>query len=71
MVELSSVRTLSVCAVAGPPALQAKLSCQRVEEHGTGGSRKFSIKKQTHRLFDTLNVNGTVLAPGARRIKEA
>lgn len=71
MVELSRVTTLSVCAVAGPPVLQAKLSCQRVEEHGTGGSRKFSIKKRTHLRFDTLNMNWTVLAPGARRIKEA
>lgn len=47
------------------------MSCQRVEEHGTGGSRKFSIKKRTHLRFDTLNMNWTVIAPGARRIKEA
>ncbi|XP_019499704.1 PREDICTED: NKG2D ligand 4-like, partial [Hipposideros armiger] len=46
MVVLSRVRMTSVCGIAGPPTLQARMSCQCQAERCTGASWQFSFNGQ-------------------------
>ncbi|XP_047625908.1 retinoic acid early transcript 1E-like [Phacochoerus africanus] len=54
----------------GPPRLQAKLCCQLEAERGTAASWHFSFDGQTALLLDAMDVNWTVVNPGATGIKE-
>lgn len=60
----------SVCGIAGPPTLQAKMCCQHESEGYTGASWQFSFNRKTALLFDTTNMNWTVTDSEARCIKE-
>uniref|UniRef100_A0A671FIZ6 MHC class I-like antigen recognition-like domain-containing protein n=1 Tax=Rhinolophus ferrumequinum TaxID=59479 RepID=A0A671FIZ6_RHIFE len=54
----------------GPPTLQAKTCCQREAEGCTGAFWQFSFNRKAALLFDTMNMNWTVIDPEARGIKE-
>lgn len=54
----------------GPPALQAKLSCEREAQRGTGASWEFSINGHRALLFDAMSGKWSAINPGARGIKE-
>ena len=56
--------------IAGPPALDIQLCCQREAERCTTASWRFNINGQTALLFDAMNMTWTIMNPGARGIKE-
>uniref|UniRef100_A0A4X1VRU5 NKG2D ligand 4-like n=1 Tax=Sus scrofa TaxID=9823 RepID=A0A4X1VRU5_PIG len=60
----------SVCGVAGAPQLQAKLCCQLEAERVTAASWDFSLDGQTALLLDAMDMNWTLVNPGATGIKE-
>uniref|UniRef100_A0A4X1VRU0 MHC class I-like antigen recognition-like domain-containing protein n=1 Tax=Sus scrofa TaxID=9823 RepID=A0A4X1VRU0_PIG len=54
----------------GAPRLQAKLCCQLEAERVTAASWHFSLDGQTALLLDAMDMNWTVVNPGATGIKE-
>lgn len=59
-----------MCGVAGAPRLQAKLCCQLEAERVTAASWHFSLDGQTALLLDAMDMNWTLVNPGATGIKE-
>uniref|UniRef100_A0A8C3VJS9 MHC class I-like antigen recognition-like domain-containing protein n=1 Tax=Catagonus wagneri TaxID=51154 RepID=A0A8C3VJS9_9CETA len=57
-------------ATKGPPRLQAKLCCQREAETCTAASWHFSLDGQTALLLDAMDMNWTIVNPGAAGTKE-
>uniref|UniRef100_A0A4X1VR49 NKG2D ligand 4-like n=1 Tax=Sus scrofa TaxID=9823 RepID=A0A4X1VR49_PIG len=54
----------------GAPQLQAKLCCQLEAERVTAASWDFSLDGQTALLLDAMDMNWTLVNPGATGIKE-
>uniref|UniRef100_A0A8D1IYY3 MHC class I-like antigen recognition-like domain-containing protein n=1 Tax=Sus scrofa TaxID=9823 RepID=A0A8D1IYY3_PIG len=54
----------------GAPRLQAKLCCQLEAERVTAASWHFSLDGQTALLLDAMDMNWTLVNPGATGIKE-
>ncbi|KAG8510222.1 UL16-binding protein 1 [Galemys pyrenaicus] len=56
--------------MAGPPTLQAKLSCGHEAQRGPAASWEFSISGQRALLFDAMSGKWSAIDPGASGVKE-
>ncbi|KAG8507877.1 UL16-binding protein 1 [Galemys pyrenaicus] len=56
--------------MAGPPTLQAKLSCWHEAQRGPAASWEFSISGQRALHFDPVSQKGSAIDPGASGVKE-
>uniref|UniRef100_A0A5G2QZN2 MHC class I-like antigen recognition-like domain-containing protein n=1 Tax=Sus scrofa TaxID=9823 RepID=A0A5G2QZN2_PIG len=66
----SCMSSLGTEKTTGAPRLQAKLCCQLEAERVTAASWHFSLDGQTALLLDAMDMNWTVVNPGATGIKE-